>query len=169
MVLVAGSMRASVPLLSVIIQMLPPPATIEPSELPIVMGMVAATAPVFRSSREIVLSPQFGTHRLPNAAARPEQGRLPTGTVAATVFEVGLNRATLSLGLLEIHTSSSTAIQSGEPGTGNTASGFNRSIGILTPGVLTPGLGAGGAWAAADPSRSAMTIVTMLSVHNSAP
>ena len=69
---------------------------------------------------------------------------MPTGIVAATVLVFGFSRATLSFGLFEIQTSSSTAIQSGEPGTGKTASGCRRSIGILTPGVLTPGLGGGG-------------------------
>jgi signal transduction histidine kinase len=36
---------------------------------------------------------------------------------------LGFSRATLSFGLFETQTSSSTAIQSGEPGTGKTASG----------------------------------------------
>src|SRR5262249_11438472 len=52
------------------------------------------------------------------------------------------NRATLSFGRFDTHTDSSTAIQSGEPGYGKTASGLSRSIGILTPDVFTPGRGA---------------------------
>jgi hypothetical protein len=40
---------------------------------------------------------------------------------------------------LEIQTDSSTAIQSGFPGTSNTAAGFKLPIGMRTPGVLTPG------------------------------
>src|SRR6478609_9717147 len=113
--LLSGSIRASVPFASVMIQMLPPPATIDPSELPIVDRMVAVTVPVFRSTRLNVESPQLGTHKLPNAAARPEQGRLPTGIVVATVLVFAASRVTLSLGLFEIQTSSSTAIQSGDP------------------------------------------------------
>src|SRR5580765_7906334 len=159
--LVAGSKRASVPLASVRIQMLPAPATMEPSELAMVVWMVAVTAPLLRSTRDSVWSVQLGTQRLPNAAARPEQGRLPTGTVAATGFVVELSLATLSFGLLAIQTSSSTAIQSGEPGTGNTASGCRRSIGILTPGILTPGLGAGGDCARAKPINKTVTIVSI--------
>src|SRR3954470_14741126 len=85
-VLVAGSKRASVPCASVISQMLPAPATIDPSELPIVVLIVAFTSPLFRSTRVIVLSPQCGTQSVPNAAARPEQGRAPVAIVAATVF-----------------------------------------------------------------------------------
>src|SRR5476649_2762404 len=90
-----GSMRASVPFASVTIQMLPPPATIDPSELPIGTVIVAAIAPVFRSTREIVWSPQLGTHRLPNAVASPEHGRLPTGTTAVNVLVFGFSRVTL--------------------------------------------------------------------------
>ena len=86
----------------------------------------------------------MGTHKLPNAAASPEQGRLPTGITAVTVLVFGFSRLTLSFGLFEIQTSSSAAIQSGEPGTAKTASGCSRSIGILTPGVLTPGFGGDG-------------------------
>src|SRR5437764_12028402 len=98
------------------IQTLSAPATIEPSLFPIVDGKVAVTAPLFKSTRAIVLSPQFGTHRLPNAVARPEHGPLPTGITAATVFVFGSIRATVSFGRLETHTDSSTAIQSGDPG-----------------------------------------------------
>jgi hypothetical protein len=83
----------------------------------------------------------LGTQRLPKPAARPEQGLFPTGIVAATVLLLTLSRATVSFGLFEIQTSSSMAIQSGEPGYGKTASGCSRSIGIFTPGVLTPGFG----------------------------
>ena len=64
------------------------------------------------------------------------------------------------------------AIQSGAPGTGNTASGFKRSIGILTPAVFTPGLGGGGAsWADISTVRkpaasTAMGIFGIVVVHN---
>src|SRR4051794_16387754 len=121
--------------------MLPAPATIDPSGLPIVVLIVAFTSPLFRSTRVIVLSPQCGTQSVPNAAARPEQGRAPVAIVAATVFVFGSKRATVPFGAFETHTDSSTAIQSGEPAYGNTASGLRRSIGILTPGVFTPGRG----------------------------
>src|SRR5712691_7369668 len=141
MTLVAGSKRASVPFASVISQMLPAPATIDPSELPIVVRIVAVTAPVLTSIRDSVLSPQFGTQTLPNATARPEQGRLPVVMVAATVFVFGSSFATLSFGAFDTHAASSMASQSGIPGYGKTASGLRRSIGILTPGVFTPGFG----------------------------
>src|SRR3989442_14957097 len=89
--------------------------------------------------------------------------------VAATVLVRGSRRATVSFGALEIHTSSSTAIQSGIPGTGKTASGVRRSMGILTPGDLTPGLGgaAGVCWRP-EPSNSdtAMTLLIISTVHN---
>src|SRR5213075_314885 len=100
--------RASVPLASVSIQMLPAPATMEPSEPAMVVWMVAVMVPVLRSTRDSVWSPQLGTQRLPKAAARPEHGREPTGIVAATVLVVALSLATLSFGLFEIQTSSST-------------------------------------------------------------
>ena len=68
---------------------------------------VAETAPVFRSIREIVLSPQLGTQRLPKPVARPEQGRFcprRVSMVAATLLVLGSNRDTLSLGLFETQT-----------------------------------------------------------------
>src|SRR5262249_38242836 len=86
---VAGSTRASVPLLSVIIQYEPAPIAMPPSLLPIVDGNVAETLPVFRSIRETVLSPQFGTQRLPNPAASPEHGRAPTVMVSRITFFFG--------------------------------------------------------------------------------
>src|SRR5438874_8203531 len=98
------------------IQMLPAPAAIEPSLLAMVDRIAGVTAPVFRSTRAIVLSPQLGTHRLPNPAARPEHGPLPTGMIAATVLALGSNRATLSFGRFDTQTDSSMAIQSGDPG-----------------------------------------------------
>src|SRR3982751_328939 len=151
-------MRASVPFASVMIQTLPAPTTIDPSLLAIADGNVAVTAPLFRSTRAIDLSPQFGTQRLPNPAARPEHGPLPTATVAATGLVFGSKRATLSFGRFDTQTDSSTAIQSGEPGYGNTASGLSRSIGILTPGVFTPGFGMRVVCRTAHPNSSPMTI-----------
>ena len=62
--------------------------------------MVAVTLPVFKSTRDSVWSPQLGTQRLPNAAARPEHGRLPTGIVAATVLVVGVQAGHAVLGLV---------------------------------------------------------------------
>src|SRR5580765_242357 len=104
--------------------MLPAPAAIDPSVLPLVVLIVAETAPVFKSTRLTVWSPQFGTQRLPKPAATREQGALPTVTVAVTVFGLGSSRDTLFFGLFDTQTAASTASQSGVPGTGNTASGL---------------------------------------------
>ena len=109
-----------------------------PSESAMPIGKVAVTLLVFRSTRDTVWSPQFGTHRLSKATAKPEQGALPTVTVSATLFVFGSMRTTLFFGLLEIQTASPTAIQSGEPGTSNTASGFKTVMGSFIPGVFTP-------------------------------
>src|SRR6478672_8098007 len=117
--LVSGSNRASVPFLSIIIQTLPAPVAIEPSVSPMAVGMVAVVALVLRSILARVLSPQFGTHRLPNPTARPEQGclPLPSSSVATILFVAGSNLDTLSLGLLDTQAASSTASQSGLPPT----------------------------------------------------
>src|SRR5215471_798648 len=76
--------------------------------------------------------------------ARPEQGLLPTGTIASTLLVFGSSLATVFFGKLETQTDSSMAIQSGAPVTSNTASGFKAVIGTFTPTVFTPGLG--GRW-----------------------
>src|SRR5580700_8772619 len=133
-------MRASVPFLSVSIQTLSGLVASPPSESAMPMGNVAVTLLVLRSTRERLWSPQFGTQRLSKPIARPEQGALPTVMVSTTLLVLGSIRTTLSLGLFEIQTASPTTIQSGEPGTSNTASGFNAVIGILVSGVATPGL-----------------------------
>src|SRR5215471_21207830 len=94
------------------------------------------------SIRDTVLSPQFGTHTLPNPAARPEQGFFPTGITAATLLVFGSSRWTVFLGPLETHWASSVVTcQSGEPSTGNTASGLIDDISRRTPGGETPGRG----------------------------
>src|SRR5258708_36406518 len=136
-------MRASVPFLSVNCQTLSGLVAKPPSESAIPIGKVAITLLVFRSTRDTVWSPQFGTQRLSKPIAKPEQGALPTVMVSATLLVFGSMRATLFLGLFEIQTASPTAIQSGVPGTSNTASGFNEVMGIWMPGVLTPGLADG--------------------------
>src|SRR4029079_5733924 len=128
--------------------------------------MVAVTGAVFRSTRATVESPQFGTQRLPKAATSPEQGCLPTDNVAPTRLVDGARRDTLSFGLFDTQTASSIASQSGVPGTGNTASGFNRSIGTLIPGVLTPGRGAGVACRTRTPRARPEQIFTITTVHN---
>src|SRR4029079_8464676 len=117
---VAGSKRASVPLVSVINQTLPAPAAIPPSLSPIVVGSVAVTVPVFRSTRDIVDSPQLGTHRVPKPAASPEHGALPTLIRPTTALARGSMRVTEFAGSFETHTSSSMASQSGAPGTAKT-------------------------------------------------
>src|SRR5439155_24851485 len=110
--LAAGSQRASVPLASVMGQLLPAPATIDPSELPIVVPIVAVTAPVLISTRDSVLWPQFGTQTLPNATARPEEGRLPVAMGVPIVFVFGSSFARLSFGAFDTHAASSIASQS---------------------------------------------------------
>src|SRR5262245_9033263 len=170
-------MRRSVPLASAMIQTLPAPVATDPSELPMVVFIVALTVPVFRSICDSVWSPQFGTHRLPNPVASPEHGRLPDprSMVAATLLDLGSNRETESFGLFETHADSSMANQSGLPPTSKTASGLRRSMGIFTPGAFTPGRG-GGAWfwpsrtvpCSAQPMRTAwsVTVLYMSFVHN---
>src|SRR5262249_58640795 len=61
--------------------------------------------------------------------------------MASTLLVLGSRRATVFFGKLETQTDSSMAIQSGAPGTSNTASGFKAVIGTRTPGAFTPGLG----------------------------
>src|SRR5215475_9273187 len=61
--------------------------------------------------------------------------------MASTLLVFGSSLATVFFGKLETQTDSSMAIQSGAPGTSNTASGFKAVIGTLTPGVFTPGRG----------------------------
>src|SRR5262245_29815457 len=139
---VAGSILARVPFLSVTSQMLPAPAAKPPSESAIPIGIVAVTFPSLRSTRASVLSPQMGIHKLPKPVARPEQGLFPTVIVPITLLDFGSILATVFFGELETQTDSSVAIQSGAPGTSNTASGFSAVIAIRTPGSFTPGLGA---------------------------
>ena len=168
-------MRASVPLVSTTIQTLPAPVAIDPSVLPIEVLKVAVIALDAVSMREIVWSPQFGTHTLPKPTVRPEHGRLPapSAIVAATVLVFGSKRETWSLGLFETQAAWSMASQSGLPPTSNTASGFNRSIGILMPGVETPGrFGGGPPWPSTTVPASAATstrsaALSTMTVHNS--
>src|SRR5690242_16628397 len=117
-------MRAKVPFLSVSIQMLSGLAAMPPSESAIPMGNVAVTLLVLTSTRATVRSPQLGTHRLPKPIAKPEHGLLPVVTTSATLLVFGSSRVTLFFGLFEIHTDSPMAIQSGAPGTSNSASGL---------------------------------------------
>src|SRR5450755_161242 len=81
--LVLGSTRESFPALSETSQTASSEVAMPPSLSPGPMGMVAETEFVFMSTRATVLSPQLGDQMLPKPAARPEQGRLPTVTVAA--------------------------------------------------------------------------------------
>src|SRR6202007_111203 len=78
---VFGSMRESFPLGSVTSQTASSLVAMPPSLSAGPAGTVAITALVLMSTREIVLSPQFGTQMLSNPAAKPEQGRLPTAMV----------------------------------------------------------------------------------------
>src|ERR1700733_14532037 len=117
-------MRTSVPLLSVRYQMLSSLAAMAPSVSARPSGLVAITLLVATSTRESVLSPQLGTQMLPNAAAKPAHGSFPTGTTVATLFVLGSSRTMEFRGLFPIQTESGrTVTQSGDPSTGNTASG----------------------------------------------
>src|SRR5579864_7089269 len=80
----------------------------------------------------------MGIQTLPKPKARPAQGPLPVAMVSVILLVLGSMRVRLSFGLFEIQTDSSIAIQSGAPGMSKVASGFNRLMGICTPGVLTP-------------------------------
>src|SRR5580704_14382979 len=133
-------MRASVPSLSVSIQTLSGLVARPPSESAIPIGTVAVILLVLRSTRERLWSPQFGTQRLSKPIASPEQGAWPTVMVSTTLLDFGSIRTTLFLGLFEIQTESPTTIQSGAPGTSNSASGLRAAIGIFVSCVLTPGL-----------------------------
>src|ERR1051326_474468 len=149
--LVFGSMRESVVLLSLTTQTASGLVVKPPSLLAMPIGIVAATALVLMSTRAsaglapfstLGRSPHSGTHTLPNPAASPEHGRLPTSMVAATVLVFTSSRWIVFLGPLETQTASSvTPCQSGVPGSGNTVAGVIADISFLTPGVETPGGG----------------------------
>ena len=83
---VVGSILERMPFLSVSIQTLSELVAIPPSLSAGPYGKEATTRFVLISMRDRVLSPQFGTQMLPNPAANPEHGRLPTSITAATVF-----------------------------------------------------------------------------------
>ena len=78
-----------------------------------VMGIVAVIS--LRSSSPPCqgLVTAVGHPKAPESRARPEHGRLLPGITPATVLVLAFRRVTLSLGLFEIQTYSSTVIQSG--------------------------------------------------------
>src|SRR5262245_4469181 len=123
-------------------QTLPAPVAIVASQLLYPVANVAVTSLVFRSIRDRVVSSQIGTQRLPKPATSPALGFFPTGMIAAMVLVFASRRTILLFRLSVTHTepsASTVSSQSGHPPVSNTASGFRRSIGILTPGVSTPG------------------------------
>src|SRR5436190_2385667 len=155
---VLGSILESTPFRSLGIQMLSALAVSPPSLFAGPTGIVATTVLVFMSTREIVLSVQFGTQTLPKAAANPEQGRLPTSTAAMTLLVFGSSRWTVFFGPLETQTASSvTTCQSGVPSTGNTASGVTVAISRFTPGSVIPGFGCLGGRAGAAAGAAGAT------------
>src|SRR5262245_30697667 len=77
--LLAGSIRANTPFLSVQIQTDPAPTAIPPSELAMGVLIVAVSSPLFKSTRTTALSPMQGTQRLPKPMANPQDGFLPIG------------------------------------------------------------------------------------------
>ena len=93
--LVTGSMRARVPTLSVIIQMLSPLAVIPPSGPAGPMGRLALIWFVreLRRTSEFAL-PHNGTQRLPNPNARPAHGSPGTGMIATSLLVLGSIRWT---------------------------------------------------------------------------
>src|SRR5262245_18783981 len=137
-----GSMRETTPLGSLTTHTLPPPTAIPPSLAAGPTGIVASSSLVTIDTREMVLSPQFGTQMLSNPAAKPEHGRLPTVIAFTTVLVFGSSRCSVPLGPFDTHTASSvTTCQSGTPSTGNTPTGVMVDISRFTPGVDTPGRG----------------------------
>ena len=76
--------------------------------------------------------------------AKPEQGLWNPVMTWEILFVRGSILVTLFLGLLETQTLSPTAIQSGEPGTSNFASGVAFESGNFTCESLTPGFGGRG-------------------------
>src|ERR1043166_507928 len=142
---VPGAMRESPPLASVTSHTPSGLTAMPPSLSAGGIGRVAVTWFVFISMRESVLSPQLGTHTLPNPAASPEHGLAPTVITAATGLVFGSSPLTVFFGLLVPHTASAViTCQSGVPGTGKTAIGWIADISRRTPGVATPGLGGRG-------------------------
>src|SRR5215468_7166566 len=108
--LVFGSTRVSVLLPSLTTQTASALVVRPPSLLAMPIGIVATTALVLMSTRASAglapfstfgRSPHSGTHTLPNPAARPEHGRLPTSMFAATVLVFMSSRWTVFLGPLE--------------------------------------------------------------------
>src|SRR6185369_5474278 len=89
---VFGSILASTPCGSLSIQILSALAAKPPSLPAGPTGIVATTSFVFTSTRDSVLSVQFGTQMLPKAAVSPEHGHLPTVTAATTLFVTGSSR-----------------------------------------------------------------------------
>src|ERR1700722_20767785 len=88
--LVEGSIRFSVPFLSVTSQTLSSLAAIPPSGAAGGIGSVAETAFLAASMRtRSGIFPQTGTQMLPNPEARPEQASLDTPTLAATLLVAG--------------------------------------------------------------------------------
>ena len=100
--------------------MLPAAVANPPSLLPIVSGSVAVIFAVFRSTRDTLGSPQFGTHSDPKPVVNPEHGFFPTVMVSTILLALGSIRETECFGELETHTCSSIASQSGTPGMSNT-------------------------------------------------
>src|SRR5438876_12024567 len=110
--------------------MLSPLTAIVPSASAGPTGIVATTLLVVISTRDRVLSSQFGTHKAPNPTASPAHGFLPTSTTAETLFVLGSIRDTLFFDTFEIHTESgATAIQSGVPSIAIADSGRRLAIG----------------------------------------
>src|ERR1700722_752720 len=88
--LVEGSIRFSVPFLSVTIQPLPSQAETQPSGA--AGGTVSAAETALLAAAMQTRSgifPQTGTQMLPNPEARPEQASLDTPTLAATLLVAG--------------------------------------------------------------------------------
>ena len=113
--LVCGLMRASMPVASEGIQMLPSPAVIPPSVSATPVAIDATRFCDKGSSRHTLPSPQLGIHTLRKPIANPAQGALPTEMVAMILLVCVSIFETLFFGLFEIQTLSPIPTQSEIP------------------------------------------------------
>src|SRR5882757_2177106 len=143
-VLVAGSMRSSVPFSSEVSQtesslaVMPPSLSAGPTERVAVILLVAG------STRASVAGlPQSGTHSVSKAKVRSEQGSSGNSILAASLLVRGSIRWTdFNLSLATQMAFAEMASQSGSPPRSNVAMGFKLANGTWT--CITPGFSGDG-------------------------